>query len=112
MIKLKKKARQFFEIQYHKEIKPLKFWQSLNIHLNLLDEVELCYIDYGHTEKLSESATCTSLCGWTYEGNKATFRFTLNVSDIEHSQYDKVKIAEVMDEMQKVANKYFKDYLE
>lgn len=110
--KLKKEARQFFDVKYHKEIQTLKWWDSIKVHKNLLDEVELCHIDYGHTEKLSKDSSSTSLCGWTQDGKKAEFRFTLKVIDIEHSDYDKVKIAELMDEMQKVCNKYFKRYLE
>ena len=34
--KLKKEARQFFDVKYHKEIQTLKWWDSLKVHKNLL----------------------------------------------------------------------------
>lgn len=101
--KLKKDARQFFDEKYHEKIQPLEYWNEITVHKNLLDEVERCYIDYGH-----EFGTRTDLSGWTSIGNKAEFRFTLNVTDINNTDYDKVNVAELMDEMQKVCNKYFK----
>jgi hypothetical protein len=112
--KLKKEARQFFDNQkYHTTIQSLESWESSKIPIQLLDEVERCYVAYGHKEQLTKDLTTTSLSSWSQESNAAEFKFSLKVSDITIVQHNKVKIAELMDEMQKVANKFFKEhYLE
>lgn len=106
--KLKKEARQFFEEKLHKEIKPLKFWNEETISERLLDEVDKVYVDYGI--KASESRT--DLCGWSSNNGEpnAHFEFTVRVNDMPNDDYKNVKIADVMDEIQKVLNKHFKKW--
>lgn len=105
--KLKKEARQFFEENLHKEIKPLQFWLDERISERLLDEVDKVYINYGI--KTSESAA--QLCGWSSNNGEpnAHFHFTVIVDDMSLNDYKNIEIAEVMDEIQKVLNKYFKE---
>ncbi len=106
--KLKKKARQFFDEKFHEKIFSLEFWQKETISINLLEEVENVYVDYG----IKSSELGTSLKGWdSNNGNpKAQFHFTVNVNEISNKNYDRVKIPELMDEMQKVLNKFFKRF--
>ena len=107
--KLKKEARQFFDEKYHTKIYPLSIWEKELISINLLDEVENVYVDYG----VKTSPNSSNLSGWSSnDGNpKAHFEFTVNVLDIENRSYESVKVAEVIDEIQKVLNKYFKRYV-
>jgi hypothetical protein len=109
--KLKKEARQFFEDKYHQEIKEISFWKDLCIPIQLLDEVDIVYVDYGHESILTSGTKTSSLKGWSREGKRAEFRFSLQVNDIEISDYEKVDIVELMDEIQKVTNSYFKYWL-
>ena len=106
--KLKKEARQFFDEKFHEKIYPLDVWKKEVISIKLLDEVDNVYIDFG----IKSSESGTSLQGWCSDnGNpKAHFHFTVNVTDISNSNYESVNIPHVMDEMQKMLNKYFKTY--
>lgn len=103
--KLKKEARQFFEEKFHKEVKPLKYWESLIISERLLDEVDKVYIEYG--KKIGDR---TELCGWSSNDGYpvARFEFTVYVNDMSDTNYENVKVSDVMDEIQAVLNKYFK----
>lgn len=69
----------------------------------------MVYVDYG----VKTSPNGYNLSGWSSNnGNpKAHFEFTVNVLDIEIRSYESVKVAEVIDEIQKVLNKYFKSYV-
>lgn len=106
--KLKKQARQFFDEKYHKAIKELKYWQEEKIRSELLDEVDAVYVDYGHEHTLSSGTRCSDLSGWDSE--KAQFKFTVNILDIKNTDYEKIKVAEMMDEIQKTLNKYVKQW--
>jgi hypothetical protein len=107
--RLKKEARQFFDDKFHRYAEPMKFWTNHKIHRNLLEEVELVHIEYGHLEKADKNSQIIDLCSW--ENNEAVFRFILRVNEINNYKFDAVKIAELMDEMQKVVNGYFNFYL-
>ncbi len=106
--RLKKDARQFFDEKFHDKISSLEFWEKEIISINLLDEVENVYVEYG----IKSSENGTSLKGWGdgYGNPKAQFHFTVNVKDISCKKYDTVKIPELMDEMQKVLNRFFKRF--
>lgn len=105
--KLKKAARQFFDKKLHEEIKPLEFWNKKTISANLLDEVDKVYIDFG----IKRSESTTDLKGWNNnnEDPNAHFHFTVYVNDMQYVDYKNIEIAEVMDEIQKVLNVYFKN---
>ena len=104
--KLKVDARKFFTKEYSRHIEPIRFWESVNIHINLLDEVDTVYVDYGHESVLESGTKTSSLSGWNKDF--ADFRFAIKFPEMKHDQYEKVKIHELMDEFQKVANRYFK----
>lgn len=108
--KLKKEARQFFDKKYHTVIHTGKYWEELNIHENLLDEVEKVYVDYG----IRASPIASVISGWSSNEGEPTaeFHFTLKVNDISSKKYEQVSIPELMDEMQKVVNKFFNRYLD
>ena len=105
--KLKKEARQFFDENLHNEIKTKEFWEKQLISIALLDEVDRVYIDYGRRT----SQNSANLCGWSSNNGivpEAHFDFTVKVSDIDYKDYVKVKPSDLMDEMQKVLNRFFR----
>lgn len=106
LYKLKKEARQFFPGDLSYKTMPLERWESLIIPVNLLDEVEKVYIDFGRKDGIR-----TDLRGWSSNDGSpnAHFEFTVRVNDIENEEYKEVSIPDVMDEIQKVLNKYFKN---
>ena len=103
--KLKKEARQFFDEKHHTNIYPIEVWKKEGIHINLLDEVDRVYIDYGI--KFSESGT--GLKGHSGEKKEAHYEFTIRVLDMDYKEYENVKVAPLMDELQKVCDRYFKN---
>lgn len=102
--KLKADARKFFDEKHHANINELKTWNAMGIPIQVLDEVESVYIDYGQENTYKSS----SLRGWSAEGKIAKFRFTIIVNDIDMVDYEKTNMPELMDELQKIANKFFK----
>ena len=101
--KLKVDARRFFNDKYYKLNEPLEYWDKLKIPIQLLDEVDLVYVDYGI--KTNESSQ--TLCGYKLEYSH--FNFKLVLDNITYKKYNSVEIHKLMDEIQKVTNKYFKD---
>lgn len=107
--KLKVNARQFFNKERSKDINTAEWWKKhYSIPIELLDEVDMVYVDYGHLRILSSGTEVQDLHGWSSEGGKAHFEFTLKVLDLEYDKYKGVQIPKLMDEIQKVCNKYFK----
>jgi len=53
--KLKVEARKFFDEKHHTEMYDLKTWNAMGIPIQVLDEVEMVYIEYGHENKVSET---------------------------------------------------------
>ena len=111
--RLKKEARQFFDKKYHDKINNLKQWNSYGIPIQVLNEVERVYIDYGH-DRLSEKGDVksSSLSGWESKqkdsDGQAHYCFTVKVQDISRVTNEKVEACKLLDEIQKVLNKYFK----
>jgi len=106
LFRLKKEARQFFSDSMAKEIAKKNYWEENNVHNNLLEQVENIYVDYG----IRTSENSKQLCGWSsnFGGTpSAEFRFTLKVVDIDNEQYRTVNIPDLMDAIQKTANKFF-----
>lgn len=104
--KLKVNARQFFSKEYARHIEPMTFWKSVEVPIQLLDEVDLVYVDYGHESVLDSGTKYNSLSGWRKE--EADFKFTIKVQEMTSKEYNEVNIHELMDEFQKIANKFFK----
>ncbi len=90
--KLKKEARQFFKQTYATFVQDLSGWNLLCVSQELLEEVH--QISIGQTRE-------------TYEmiGNEAAGKiaFTLQINDISKDTFDKIKVGELMDDLQKVA---------
>lgn len=108
--KLKKEARQFFKNDLHEKIYTLETWNKQGMPINILDEVDRVHIEYG----IKTSEHGTDLKGWSSnDGNpKGHFHFTVNVSDIDNDKYEDISVPKLMDEMQKVINSFFKQYLD
>jgi hypothetical protein len=104
LYRLKKEARQFFGEQEKGAAKPLDWWQGQCISRVLLDEVEMVYVQYGQVV----DALRTSLCGHEGPKQKAHFHFTVYIEGMSDKEYDKVDVIAVMDEVQKVLNRFFK----
>ena len=102
--RLKKEARQFFKDKYHTGVNSFEYWKQNNIPIEVLEEVEKVYLKYG--VKTSEAAA--SLCGLDHGEKLAHFEFTVIVEDITHKEYESVDTSEMMDNIQKVLNRYFK----
>jgi hypothetical protein len=108
--KLKKEARQFFHKDYEVTIKPTEFWQKENIHENLLDKVDNVHIDYG----IASSDYSKNLSGWNSNDGEpnARYHFTVNIDGIASRNYNQVSVPDMMDEIQKVLNRYFERFVE
>lgn len=106
--KLKTAALQFFSEKYHTEINTLFWWNNLTVGKNLLDEVDRCYLYYGHIKELSKNTTMTSCKGWdsTKNNGQARFDFSLYITDIEKNQFEDIKTRELMDKIQLTVNKH------
>ncbi len=105
--KLKVDARKFFSKEYARHIEPMTFWKSVEVPIQLLDEVDLVYVDYGHESVLESGTKYSSLSGWSGQEG-AQYKFTIKVQDMKNAEYEKVNIHELMDEFQKVANRFFR----
>jgi hypothetical protein len=105
--KLKIAARQFFDKKFHDKVEPLDYWHDRFINATLLDEVEKVFVELGH----QVDDVRTDISGWRSNHNepKALFYFTVNVMDITSREYDQINRAEVLDEIQAVLNRYFKE---
>jgi len=102
--KLKVKARRFFP-EMSKDVEKIEFWKKNVIPIQLLDEVDLVYIEYGQKACSGEKR---ALEGWSLTPLKAQFTFTLKVMDVEYNDYNKINIPELMDKIQIVVNRFFK----
>lgn len=102
--KLKADARKFFKKDFSTQVKDLIWWNKNLISEELLDECSMVTVEYGH--KRNESYT--TLSGWDGNTKEAKFEFTVKVLDMENKDYTGVKVCCVMDEIQKVLDKYFK----
>lgn len=108
--KLKVDARKFFPEKLHEEVQDMKLWQKHHcIPIELLDEVDKVYLEFGHSYKLKSGSKTSDLCGFDNTKKKGKFHFTVNVDDFKYENYKSVKISELMDAIQKVLNTYFKN---
>lgn len=105
--RLKREVRQFFHKDEHTNVYDLPTWKSKGIPEEILDVVERIYVDYGHQHELSSGTKAADLSGWSKDGNKAHFQFTIEVQDIDHSIYEAVSVPKLMGKIQKVINNYF-----
>lgn len=103
--KLKKDARHFFKKDLSEKIEKLDWWKKIGIPIELLDEVDVVYIEFGNEERPG----FVSCRGWSGKNNEANFKFTIKVVDIEHKDYEKIDTVELMDEIQRVINEFIKE---
>lgn len=106
--KLKPAALQFFSDKYHTEINTLSWWKNLTVSKNLLDEVDRCYVYYGHRKELSKDTTMISQTSWdsTKNNGLARFDFSLYINDVDYKKYKDIKTRELMDQIQSTVNKH------
>lgn len=106
--KLKQEVRKFFTETPQKEIMTLEDWnKNYTVCSEILEEVPRVYVHSGISRDEGKSY---SIRGWGSSPKEAHFHFTVRVQDIECKEYEEVKIPELMDEVQKVLNKYFTRY--
>ncbi len=103
--KLKPEARKFFNKDLSTQVKDLSWWNKNVIPEELLNEVGKVHVEYGHRK----SEIGISLSGWKGEEQEGEFLFTVKVSDMSNKDYTAVNISVVMDEIQNVLDKYFKN---
>jgi hypothetical protein len=104
--KLKKEARNFFVDKFHTVNETLEWWNKNLINIELLDEVPMVYVERGRWT--GESSR--SLSQFSKDG--AIFEFTVHAPDLKMKDYEEMKTAELMDEIQRVLNKYFLEHYE
>jgi len=102
--KLKPEARKFFKSN-QTDILPLKAWEKLKVHINLLDELPVVYI----TKGIKEGSTTHISAYSGIDGSK--FHFTLNIDEIDGKQHKKINIPKLMDLIQETTDKFFKTHL-
>lgn len=102
--KLKKEVRTFFKKDVANDIENADFWEDKNIPIEILDEVDLVFVDYGQ----KEIGGHTSLQRWSRDGGEAHFKFTVKIIDMDNKEFNSVNIPEVMDNIQLALNAYFK----
>lgn len=109
--KLKAEARRFFneDEKLNMEIRELAWWKEHLIRQEFLQEVSRIYVDFGHEKISSTGLKSSQLSGWNSIGEEAHFNFTVKVLEIPNKQYRDMKIPELMDEIQMVIDKFFKN---
>jgi hypothetical protein len=100
--KLNPDARRFFDEKFHTQVKELKWWNEQGIPVNILDEMPAVYLTFGH-----ERDNSTALSGW--DNNGAHFHFTIKIADMSSESYNKTIVPAIMDEIQKVLDRHFKN---
>jgi len=104
--KLKPDARKFFDEKYNTVIETIEWWNRKQFPIQLLDEVPAVFVRLGRqTSECSRNIT-------QYSKDGAVFEFTVHAPDLTIQDYEKMKTHELMDEIQKVLDKYFKDRYE
>jgi hypothetical protein len=104
--KLKKEARDFFADKYHTVNETLEWWNKNLISIELLNEIPMIFVEIGRwTSECSRNVSQFSKEG-------AIFEFTVHAPDLKVKDYEEMKTAELLDEIQKVLNKYFKERYE
>jgi hypothetical protein len=101
--KLNSDARRFFDEKYHTEVKELKWWNDQGIPINILDEMPVVYLTFG----VKTSEYSVSLSEWGNGVGK--FHFTVNVDKIDLKTQETVSRSMLMDEIQKVLDRHFKN---
>jgi len=104
--KLKPDARKFFDDKYSTEIETIEWWNRKQFPIQLLDEIPAVFVTYGR--QVSECSRNIS----EYSKDGAIFEFTVHAPGLTAHDYEGMKTNELMDEIQKVLNKYFKERYE
>jgi len=105
--RLKKEAVPFFKEKYATAIYSFDTWESLQVDTIALEEVEECFISYGHSDIENKMA---SLAGWSAEDGQR-FHFTLNFPSMKYGEHDKFtngkSVREMMDAIQTQLDYYY-----
>lgn len=108
--RLKKEAVPFFLEKHSTAIYCYEDWESLQVDISALEEVEPAYIDYG----IKTSANGSSLCGWSQDKG-CDFRFTIHFPSMKYQEYDNFKkgnvLRQLMDKIQKEINWFYQDFI-
>lgn len=108
--RLKKEAVPFFKASLSTNICSLDTWDQYGVDMVALEEVEPCYIDYGHKK---DHAIWNA--GWgANEG--AHFHFTLVFPSMKYQEYDKFTkgkmMRDILDRIQKDVNYFYQNFSE
>lgn len=108
--RLKKEAVPFFLKKHATSIYSYETWQSLQVDMSALEEVEPAFLEYGIKTSSNES----SLGGWSKE--KGTdFCFTIHFPSMKYQEYDKFKkggvTRELMNKIQQNINYFYQDFV-
>jgi len=105
--RLKKDAVPFFKEGLANSIYDFDTWKGLSVDINALEEVEECFIKYGH-----ETEKGGSLSGWDGDGGK--FHFTIHFPSMKYMEYDTFSkgriIRELTESLQRAANRHFERF--
>lgn len=107
--RLKPEAVPFFKEGIANSIYDMETWKKLQVDLKALEEVEECFITYGHRNKDDSGAIC---CGWNEKGSH--FHFTLNFPSMKYREHDAFSngkmIRELMDDIQRCVNRFYDQF--
>ncbi len=110
--RLKPEAVQFFQEKYATAIYTYDTWEKLGIDIIALEEVQDCYLVFGHESK-KENYTSSSLGGWDEKGSR--FNFTIHfpgVKFMEHDKFSKGKpVRELMNKIQRNIDNFYSDFV-
>lgn len=110
MYRLKKEAVPFFNEKMATQILDLDQWEKYKIDINALEKVEPVRLEYGQKD-----AIYTHLSGWSHDDG-SRFHFTIYYPSAQYRDHDIFSkgnmIRELMDEIQRIINNHYRDYLE
>ena len=108
--RLKKGAVPFFKEKHATSIYSWETWQKLQVDDTALEEVEECFVSYGHSDLENKSA---SLSGWNPEKGQH-FHFTLNFPSMKYGEHDKFtngkSVREMMNSIQSQLDYFYTSF--
>jgi hypothetical protein len=110
--RLKKEVCHLFGDGYKRGIKEMHLWNADGIPAQILEEVERLHISYGHKSISFNGLSSSNLSGWTSEGNKAEFHFTVTLNGVSSEEYNDIDPRKLMDDIQYAINAFVSENLE